>query len=123
MLYPKAYRRFLALFAAGKYYEGHDVLEEHWRADRQDFYKGLIQFAVGLYHESRGNAKGAARVLERAEGYLRPYGPAHMGLDVEAAVERIAAARRAVRDRTPVPPMLLTSVDPNLTPLTEEVRE
>ncbi|MGE5590356.1 MAG: DUF309 domain-containing protein [Bacillota bacterium] len=122
-MYPTAYRRFLALFGARRYYEGHDVLEEHWRVDRQDFYKGLIQFAVGLYHASRGNAKGAARLLERAQGYLEPYRPSYLGLDVEAAVERIAAARLAVVRGAPVPRMVLTLVDPNLTPLTEEVPE
>lgn len=103
MVYPPEYRRFLRLFAEGQYYEGHDVLEELWRQDRQDFYKGLIQFAVGLYHAGRGNRRGARTLLARAQRHLEPYRPVYMGLDVNAALAAIQDCRQAVEGDRPVP--------------------
>jgi len=111
MAYPPEYRRFLGLFAAGHYYEGHDVLEELWRQDRQDFYKGLIQFAVGLYHAGQGNQHGARALLARAERHLGPYRPVYAGLDVDDALRAIQRCRRAVEAGLPLPPVQLSLRD------------
>lgn len=49
-------------------FDAHDVLEGAWKAapdDERLFWKGLAQLAVGLTHEQRGNARGAASLLRR----------------------------------------------------------
>ena len=62
------------------------MLEQLWleTAGRpRDFYKGLIQAAVALYHWSRGNQGGAMSLYRSSSRYLRKYRPAYLGLDVD----------------------------------------
>ena len=74
-------------FNFGRYFECHETLEEIWqeeRGDLRDLYKGLIQVAAAFVHVSRGNLKGAHRLLRTGLGYLGPYrGAGAMGFDVE----------------------------------------
>ncbi|MFK3937890.1 DUF309 domain-containing protein [Alkalihalobacillus sp. NPDC078783] len=68
MQYPKAYLEFLIYFHTDRdYFECHEVLEEHWkttpRQKEDQYWVALIQLAVGLYHERRGNIPGAKRML------------------------------------------------------------
>ncbi|EIT86509.1 hypothetical protein A374_03024 [Fictibacillus macauensis ZFHKF-1] len=67
-MYPQAYLDYLTHFASRDYFECHEVLEEHWKSEgmENDLWVGLIQLAVGLYHERRGNHKGARRMLTSA---------------------------------------------------------
>src|SRR3954452_18732393 len=57
-----------ALLDAGRPFHAHEVLEDAWKsapeAERQ-LWRGLAQLAVGLTHAMRGNAKGAATLIER----------------------------------------------------------
>jgi hypothetical protein len=75
-----------ALLDAGRPFHAHEVLEDAWKAapaaERQ-LWRGLAQLAVGLTHAARGNARGAARLVERGAGTVAPYAqaPPH-GLDV-----------------------------------------
>jgi hypothetical protein len=74
--YPAAYLEGLRLFNAEEFFECHDVLEDIWRetvGEEKLFYKALIHAAVALYHFSEGSCCK----------YLEPYGPTHMGLDIE----------------------------------------
>ncbi len=74
------------LLDAGRPFSAHEVLEDAWKAapgaERQ-LWRGLAQLAVGLTHAARGNARGAARLVERGAGNVAPYAdaPPH-GLDV-----------------------------------------
>lgn len=75
-----AFRRGVALFNDGYFFECHDVLEELWsgvRGPGRDFFQGLIQIAVGHYHLGNANSAGAAsmfaRALKRLEGYPEGY--------------------------------------------------
>ena len=66
----EALRRGAEEFNAGYYFECHDTLEEAWagiRGEARDFFQGLIQVSVGLYHWRNGNAGGAATMLERGD--------------------------------------------------------
>jgi hypothetical protein len=66
------------LLAAGEPFAAHDVLEGIWKsqravkADDTARWHGLAQIAVGLTHLQRGNAVGAARLLERGAGNAGP---------------------------------------------------
>ncbi|MGY1610087.1 DUF309 domain-containing protein [Geodermatophilus sp. SYSU D00700] len=74
------------LLDAGRPFHAHEVLEDAWKAapdaERQ-LWRGLAQLAVGLTHAARGNAPGAARLVERGAVNVAPYAPAPPhGLDV-----------------------------------------
>jgi uncharacterized protein len=79
-----------ALLDAGRPFHAHEVLEDAWKsapeAERQ-LWRGLAQLAVGLTHAMRGNAEGAATLLERGAGNIAGYGaaPPH-GIDVDGLV-------------------------------------
>ncbi|TSB46845.1 DUF309 domain-containing protein [Alkalicoccobacillus porphyridii] len=71
MTYPAAYIDYLIYFHAERdYFECHEILEEHWkttsRGSANSHWVALIQIAVALYHERRGNIKGAERMLTNA---------------------------------------------------------
>jgi len=67
-------------FNAGRFFECHETLEDLWhgvRGEARDFFQGLIQIAVGLYHFDNGNLTGSRSQLEkglhRFEGYTNSY--------------------------------------------------
>lgn len=87
------------LLAAGRPFSAHEVLEARWKdapeAERP-LWQGLAQLCVALTHAARGNAIGAARLLERGAGRVEQYaatgGPTY-GLDLAA---ELACARERV---------------------------
>ena len=69
--YPEDYLSFLVHFHGTRdYFECHEILEEYWKEtapkERDSHWVGLIQIAVALYHERRGNKQGATRTLTKA---------------------------------------------------------
>ncbi len=67
----------MALFNAGRYFECHEVIEDHlWRplppGQEKDFHQGVLQIAVGLHHLRQQNLTGARHLLERGLNRLRP---------------------------------------------------
>ena len=83
-LYPMEYYQFFVHFNEGDYYSCHDLLEEMWMTDKQNYFlKGLLQMSVAIYHYEYGNIKGARAMMETARRYLEGYRPKHWGLDLE----------------------------------------
>lgn len=85
------------LLDEGRPFAAHEALEVRWKScpeEERALWQGLAQLCVGLTHQARGNAVGAARLVERAAGRLEDYGrtsgPTY-GLDLAAL---IACARR-----------------------------
>ncbi|MEC3884719.1 DUF309 domain-containing protein [Halobacillus sp. HZG1] len=69
-MYPKAYIEFLAHFHGTRdYFECHEVLEEYWKEvdprNRSSIWVWLIQIAVAMYHDRRGNPNGARTLVKR----------------------------------------------------------
>jgi predicted metal-dependent hydrolase len=90
-----AIRAALALVRAGEGFAAHEVLEDLWRAaaePERDLYQGLVHIAVATYQESRGNAVGRARQLEKARRRLLAYEPAYDGLPIAALREWCATS-------------------------------
>ena len=110
------------LLDAGRPFHAHEVLEGTWKAaprDERDLWQGLAQLAVGLTHRARGNALGAARLLERGADRVAGYGtdPPY-GIDVAGLVadaRRIAA--EPATDGEP-PRTLRLTVEPTARPAT-----
>ena len=81
-----------ALVKEGRPFAAHEVLEARWKAgpeDERGLWQGLAQLCVGLTHAARGNAVGAARLVDRGAARLAEYdageGPTY-GVDLSAAV-------------------------------------
>lgn len=78
------------LLDEGRPFSAHEVLEARWKdcpdAERP-LWQGLAQLCVGLTHAARGNAVGAARLVERGVNNLDAYaatgGPTY-GVDLAA---------------------------------------
>lgn len=84
--YADAYVTYLAHFHGTRdYFECHELLEEHWKEEQdprlKEVWHGLIQVAVSLYHERRGNLPGARKMLEQAILHLTRVSPEIAGLD------------------------------------------
>ena len=55
------------------------------------FYQGLIQTAVGLYHMTNGNLRGARSQFGKALDKLERYLPAYHGIDTGHLVQGVRA--------------------------------
>jgi uncharacterized protein len=91
------------LLDAGLPFPAHDVLEAAWKAapdGERELWRGLAQLAVGLTHAQRGNARGAAALLDRAADRIGAWAaPAPAGLDIGGLQQHAhALARRIERD-------------------------
>ncbi len=92
------YQGYFTCFNARQYYEAHDVLEHLWLQCRDEnhlFFKGLIQIAGAFVHLQKQFLRPehptdgrrlhpAVRLFRLGLKNLRPYGPKHLQLDVEA---------------------------------------
>lgn len=90
----------------GRPFAAHEVLENRWKtgpADERDLWQGLAQLCVGLTHAARGNAVGAASLVERGTAHLERYaagvGPTY-GLDLHRVVDCVT---ERTRDSSPAP--------------------
>lgn len=77
VMHPQLHPLFIdycAYFTLGDYFECHEVAEEYWKmlapGDKEHALVGYIQLAAGLYHERRGNTRGAQKLLTSAERIL-----------------------------------------------------
>lgn len=69
--FPQALVEYMVYFHAERdYFECHEVMEEYWKKDQNssfgNIWVGLIQLAVALYHQRRGNIRGARKMLRSA---------------------------------------------------------
>ena len=94
------------LFNAERYFEAHEVLERLWlTADGPDreLYQGVLQVAVGLHHDARGNRKGAASMLAKSVSRLAPLAPSRLGVDVARLLDDVRAFQAAAPDTRRAP--------------------
>jgi len=101
--YDSLYLEGIARFNACEYFESHEAWLELWKEYRgpsRKFYQGLIQAAVALSHFNNGNIRGARKVHASVHGYLEPYAPRHMGLDIPAFLRDFDTCLAAVAAST-----------------------
>lgn len=71
----KKLREGLVLYNAGKFWECHEYLEDHWIEDIGDqarlIYWAVIQIATALYHAQDKNLAGAQGMLVKAQDKLK----------------------------------------------------
>jgi predicted metal-dependent hydrolase len=82
--YPMEYYEFFVKFNEGDYYTCHDLLEEMWLTDKDNYFlKGLLQMTVAIYHYEYGNVKGARAMMNAGYRYIQKYRPRYWGIDLE----------------------------------------
>ncbi|MFD9626835.1 DUF309 domain-containing protein [Peribacillus muralis] len=108
MNYAEDYLSFLVHFHGSRdYFECHEILEEHWKEtapkERDSHWVGLIQIAVALYHDRRGNKKGAVRTLAKARANLHAKKPEllKLGLDSEKLLEMLGDVHERMLSESP----------------------
>ena len=92
----------LRLWGEHRFFEAHECLEDVWHQARpadREFWKGVIQVAVGCVHDQRGNPDGAVTLLHRAADYLDPYPSPHHGVDTAELRRRARAMAATVAER------------------------
>jgi hypothetical protein len=91
-----ALARAQSLLDTDRAFTAHEVLEAVWKATSgpdRGLWRGLAQICVGITHSLRGNASGAAALLQRATETLAPYaGTTPHGIDVDGLRDWASAA-------------------------------
>lgn len=87
------FKKGLALFERGEYFECHEVIEDLWlevssEDPHRDLYRGVIQAAAALYQKGRGIMTGAKGLRRTSLQYLEPYRPEALGFDVEGFIKK-----------------------------------
>jgi uncharacterized protein len=105
------FRRGIAHFNAGDFFEAHEAWEEIWLAETEPektFLQGLIQVAAAFHHHRRGNSRGTQSLLAAGLAKLTDFPDDHRGLaladlraDAERWVEKSSVARNADPTRLP----------------------
>lgn len=120
-MYPDAYIAFLGHFHGDRdYFECHERLEEYWKSlakeKRSSLWVGLIQIAVALYHQRRGNFPGATKMMDSAIRILSKEQPAleAFGLDPQRLLIQLAERLHGIRQQLPYESMQLPLADPAL---------
>ena len=91
-------------FNQQQFYACHDTLEAIWiEAPQSDkrFYQGVLQVAVGCYHLSNYNWRGAVILLGEAVRRLCDYQPEYQGINVESLMEQASLLLQALQKIEP----------------------
>lgn len=96
-MYPEAYIDYLVHFHGDRdWFECHELLEEYWKEHPDDpkstTWVGLIQLAVSLYHQRRGNRAGALKMMTASLRNMQDADLDELGID-GTELRRLAAIR------------------------------
>ena len=104
MVAPPEFQQGIAEFNQQQFYACHDTLEAIWveapEADKR-FYQGILQVAVGCYHLSNDNLRGAIILLGEAIRRLCDYQPSYEGVNVELLLEQSSQLLQALQQLRP----------------------
>jgi len=90
----------IARFNAGDYYVQHDLFEALWIAETgpvRDLYRAILQVGVAYHHITRGNPRGALKVLRRSAQWFASLPDVCQGVDVRQLREDAASIEAALR--------------------------
>lgn len=104
MTLSSAFEQGVEEFNLRQFYACHDTLEAIWiEAPETDkkFYQGILQVAVGCYHLSNHNWRGAVILLGEAVRRLCDYQPTYQGIDVELLLHQSNQLLQALQQIEP----------------------
>lgn len=87
-------------FNQRQFYACHDTLEALWieaNEPERTFYQGILQVAVGLYHLSNRNWRGAVILMGEGLHRLRDYPEDFAGLNVDRFLDESAFLLRGIQ--------------------------
>jgi hypothetical protein len=90
----------LAEFNRGEFFQSHETLEHLWMEESRtvrSLYKGILQIGVAFHHLQAGRYHAVVFLLERGSGYLKPFTPFCMGIDVSHLLNGAARCLAQVR--------------------------
>jgi predicted metal-dependent hydrolase len=88
-------------FNAGEYYKQHDLFEALWMHEEgpiRELYRAVLQVGIGYFQITRGNSRGALKMLLRSVQWLAPLPDVCQGINV-AQLRADAARVRAELER------------------------
>lgn len=97
---PSEFWQGVGQFNSGEFYACHDTLEALWMEagePQKKFYQGVLQIAVGCYHLSNLNWRGAAILLGEGIARIRNYEPVYSGIDVSSLSDQSASLLTALQ--------------------------
>jgi uncharacterized protein len=96
------------------FFECHETLEEIWLEEHGEdraFYQGIIQIAAGYFKFQQEVPAGALKLWRSGLEKIEPYGPVHLGVDLESLVEAVKEnlhdLEAAQQKQTPCPPLAI----------------
>ncbi len=125
--YPNSYIKYLVHFHGDRdYFECHEELEELWKQDqrgeRKQYWVGLIQIAVSLYHHRRNNFQGAIRMMQNAISIIQKEKKQIMslGLNPEELLRLLKKRVKEIENHDPYYSFNLPIIDSELLSLCEQ---
>jgi predicted metal-dependent hydrolase len=97
---PQGFWQGVAEFNQQEFYACHDTWEALWMEasePEKKFYQGVLQIAVGLYHLSQKNWKGAVILMGEGLGRLNYYQPDYSGINVEQLIDETSQLLKALQ--------------------------
>lgn len=91
---PALVRTGIEQFNTGAFYRCHETLEDAWNAETRPvriLYQGILQIAVGYFHITQQNWRGAVKVLERGLPKVARFQPRCRGINVAELVTQAQA--------------------------------
>ena len=88
---PDGFWQGVEQFNQQEFYACHDTLESLWMDSMQPekkFYQGVLQIAVGLYHLTNQNWRGAVTLMGEGIYRLDYYRPDYSGINVEQLIDQ-----------------------------------
>ena len=92
MSYPDRYLLFIEYFNRAKFMSAQTTLDEVWIQETgsdKDFYGGLIQVSVSMYHLTNGNPKGAVRIYQKAKDMISKYGDTYKDIKLSSLLAHL----------------------------------
>jgi uncharacterized protein len=97
---PDAFWLGVNQFNQQQFYDCHDTLEAVWieaEPGEKNFYQGILQIAVAIYHLGNQNRRGAMILMGEGLNRLRSYSPSYATVDVERLMIDTSALLRHVQ--------------------------
>jgi predicted metal-dependent hydrolase len=87
-------------FNRGEYIECHESLERLWMSEQRpirQLYQGILQIGVAFHHLREQRYQPVVTLLERGCGYLEPFAPACMDVDISTLLASCARCLAEVK--------------------------
>ncbi len=117
---PAHFRKALAAYAAGRFFEAHELWEDLWRDEadvfHRNFVQALIQVAAAMHKLGQGGTTGPLHLLERALIRLEGVRDGYAGIAVSRLQDDCRRARKAIErlaaeGRTDLDPSLVPRIE------------